>query len=128
MRELKLIDDDKEYVPTNVLAKQGVAAVAGLAGGTALLLLGALPSIAGVVAGGVAAAAGIGSLLSKDPEDKKPGALLTGAGVLALASKVGLPMLKPLAGTLLGLGAAGLFAMGVWNGIKFVKGLKKRSS
>lgn len=127
MRDLKLLDDDKDYVPANVLAKQGVAAVAGIAGGTALLVMGALPSIAGVIVGGVATVVGIGSLLSKDPDDKKPGAVLTAAGFLAMASKVGIPVIKPLAGTFLGLGAIGMFAMGIWNGIKFIKGLKKRS-
>jgi hypothetical protein len=128
MRDLKRLDDDTKYVPANVLAKQGVAAVAGIAGGTALLVMGALPSIAGVIVGGVVTVVGIGSLLSKDPDDKKPGAVLTAAGFLAVASKVGISMIKPLAGTFLGLGAIGMFAMGVWNGIKFIKGLKKRSS
>lgn len=128
MRDLKRLDDDKGYVPASVLAKQGVTAVAGIAGGTALLVMGALPSIAGLVVGGVATVAGIGALLSKDPDDKKPGAVLTAAGFLAMASKVGIPLIRPLAGTFLGLGAVGMLAMGVWNGIKFIKGLKKRST
>ncbi|MDR0637266.1 MAG: hypothetical protein LBF87_09355 [Treponema sp.] len=128
MRDLKRLDDDKEYVPANVLARQGVAAVAGIAGGTALLAMGALPSIAGIVVGGVATVVGIGSLISKDPDDKKPGAVLTAAGFLAMASKVGIPVIRPLAATFLGVGAIGMLAMGVWNGIKFIKGLKKRSS
>ncbi|MDR3343626.1 MAG: hypothetical protein LBT14_12770 [Treponema sp.] len=113
------------YTPTNVLAKQGVAAIGGIAGGIALFIMGALPSIAGIMVGGVVGVVGIGAFLSKDPEDKKPGLVMAVAGALAVFSKIG--AVRPLAGTLLGIGALGLFAMGVWKGIKFLKGLKSRS-
>jgi hypothetical protein len=113
------------YPSTNVLAKQGVAAIGGLVGGVALFVLGALPPIAGIIVGGIAAVVGIGALLSKDPEDRKPGVISLAAGALAIFSKVGL--VRPLAGTLLSIGAIGLLAMGIWNGVKFLKGLKSRS-
>ncbi|MDR2535168.1 MAG: hypothetical protein LBD29_03940 [Treponema sp.] len=115
----------ENYTPTKVLAKQGVAAVCGIAGGAALLTLGALPSIVGIAVGGVAAAAGIGALLSKDPDDKKAGAVLAVGGALAIASKT-IPLLEGAAGALLGLGGVGFLAMGVWKGVKFLKGLKSR--
>jgi hypothetical protein len=114
-----------KYQPANVLAKQGIAAVGGLAGGIGLFVLGALPPLVGIIAGGVVALVGIGGLFSRDPEDKKPGAITATAGVLAILSKIGFA--RPLAGTLLSIGAVGLLAMGIWNGIKFLKGLKNRS-
>jgi hypothetical protein len=114
------------YTSTKVLAKQGVAAVGGILGGVGLLLMGALPPIGGILLGALAGIAGIGALLSKDPEEKKPGTVLTVAGCLAIVSRVGIPIIKPLAGAFLGLGALGFFAMGIWNGIKFFKGLKSR--
>jgi hypothetical protein len=112
------------YTPTNVLAKQGVAAVAGIVGGVGLLILGALPPIIGIAAGAVVGVVGIGALLSKDPEDRKPGFIVTAAGALSILSKIG--VVRPLAGTFLGIGAIGLLALGIWNGIKFLKGLKSR--
>jgi hypothetical protein len=113
------------YPPTNVLAKQGVAAIGGLVGGAALFVLGALPPLVGIIAGSIAGIIGIGALLSKDPEDKKGGAITAAAGALTILSKIGI--VRPLAGTLLGIGAIGLLAMGIWNGIKFLRGLKNRS-
>jgi hypothetical protein len=114
------------YTSTKVLAKQGVIAVGGIVGGIALWTLGALPSIVGIIAGGIACVVGIGTLLSKDPGDKKAGAVITAGGFLAIAAKVGIPAVKPLAATLLGFGAIGFLAVGIWNGVKFLKGLKSR--
>ncbi|MDR1986049.1 MAG: hypothetical protein LBP88_03630 [Treponema sp.] len=119
-------EKNKAYTSTNVLAKQGVAAVGGIIGGAGLLLMGSLPPIAGILVGGLAGMLGIGALLSKDPEEKKPGAIITAAGCLAVLSRLGIPVIKPLAGAFLGLGALGFLAMGIWNGIKFFKGLKRR--
>ncbi|MDR2798375.1 MAG: hypothetical protein LBB80_08525 [Treponema sp.] len=119
-------EHNKAYSSTNVLAKQGVAAVGGIIGGAGLLLMGSLPPIAGIVLGALAGILGIGALLSKDPEEKKPGAIITAAGCLAIVSRLSIPVIKPLAGAFLGLGALGFFAMGIWNGIKFFKGLKRR--
>jgi hypothetical protein len=118
-------DLEPSYPPsTKELAREGVSAIGGIVGGIALFVLGALPPIAGIIAGAVVAAVGIGALLSKDPEDRKPGLVVTIGGALAVFSKVGL--VKPLAATLLGIGALGLLGLGIWNGIKFLKGLKSR--
>ncbi|MDR3276334.1 MAG: hypothetical protein LBT11_03840 [Treponema sp.] len=116
---------DKKYTPTNMLSKQGVTAVGGIVGGVGLMILSALPSIFGIVAGGVVGIVGIGALLSKDPADRKPGIIITAAGALSILAKVG--VVRPFAGTLLSIGAIGLLALGIWNGIKFLKGLKNRS-
>ncbi|MDR2110761.1 MAG: hypothetical protein LBP32_05585 [Spirochaetaceae bacterium] len=114
-----------EHTSTSVLAKQGLAAAGGIAGGVLFLIMGALPPVAGIIAGVVVGVVGLGAFLSKDPADKKPGAVIAAAGVLAILSR--LPFLGKLAGGLLGLGTFGLFAMGVWNGVKFLRGLKSRS-
>jgi hypothetical protein len=114
-----------DYTPTQVLAKQGLTAVGGIAGGLVLLVMGALPPIVGIIAGAVVGVVGIGALLSGDKDDRKPGIVAAAAGGLSILSKIGI--VRPLAGTLLGIGAIGLLAMGVWNGIKFLRGLKNRS-
>jgi hypothetical protein len=114
-----------DYTSTQALAKQGLTAVGGIAGGLILLIMGALPPIAGIIAGAVVGVVGIGSLLSGNKDDKKPGLVTAVAGGLSILSRI--PFVRPLAGALLGIGAVGLLAMGVWNGIKFLRGLKNRS-
>jgi hypothetical protein len=124
------IEPRKEPVSTNVLAKQGVAAVAQIAGGLLILIthvfsarLMPLGIVFGLIMGGL----GLGAVLSKDPEDKKPGAILTVAGILKLTFHLGvIPAVKAAAGTLLTVSSLGLLAMGVWNGIRFLLGLKTR--
>ncbi|MDR2515988.1 MAG: hypothetical protein LBC88_01250 [Spirochaetaceae bacterium] len=122
-----LVDEEK-YVPTDILAKRGVAAVASLAGGAGLLVLGALPPVMGIAAGAIAVFVGIGAAFSRGNEggaDRKGGVMVTAAGILAILAK--LPLSRTLAAPLLGLGAAVLIGFGVWNGIKFLKGLKSRT-
>lgn len=125
------LETRESYTPPKKLEKYGVNAVAGIAGGVLLLaaaVLGARFHIVGLVLGAVSAFLGAGALFSKDPDDKKPGAVLTAAGVCLILSRVGLPLLRPLASSLLSIGALGLLAMGILNGIKFLKGLRKNRS
>jgi hypothetical protein len=119
---------DEEYTPTSVLAKRGVRAVGCLAGGAGLLLLAALGTrfpLVGIAAGAVLGVVGIGAVISKDPDDRKPGLVVLAAGVLSLLSRV--PGVRVFAGTLLGVGALGLLAAGIWNGIRFLREIKRRS-
>ncbi|MDR2102304.1 MAG: hypothetical protein LBP43_07010 [Treponema sp.] len=111
----------------NVLTKQGVAAVGGIAGGILLFVMGALPLPLGIAAGALVALVGVGALFSRDPEDRKPGVVITVAGFLAILARVPIVPLRSFAGLLLGIGAIGLLAMGIWKGIQFLKGLKSRS-
>jgi hypothetical protein len=118
-----------DYPSTAALAKQGITAIACTAGGVFLFALQAAARfrILGLAIGAAACVVGIASLLSKESADRKAGAVITAAGVLTVLSKTGIPLLKAAAGSLLSIGAFGLLAMGIWNGIKFFTGLKKRS-
>jgi len=123
------IEKRNDIPSTSKLSKLGVSAVACTVGGAFLLVLTAIAGlkVIGLVAGAVVCLIGIGSLTSKDPADRKPGLIITAAGALAILSKSGIPGIAGLSGTLLTIGAVGLLALGIWNGIKFFFGLKKRS-
>jgi hypothetical protein len=123
--------DENDLVPITpreVLVKLGTTAVAHLAGGALFFVMamgvrfripGIILSVGALVLGGVA-------LLSKDREDKKPGLIITGAGVLGMLVQFGPPMIRPFAIFALGLGAIGLIVSGIWKGIKYLRGLKTR--
>jgi len=116
-------------VPRDVLAKQGLSAAACLAGGAFLMLMtiGAHHGLFGIILPVLSLAIGIGALLSRDMEDKKPGFVFTAAGVLGMIMRfVRIPPLQAVAGTVLTIGALGLLAVGIWNGVKFFRGLKTR--
>jgi hypothetical protein len=123
-----LIPKNEKYVPREKLVKQGVTAVGSLAGGVALGIVRGLSAIplVGLIVGGAVTVLGVGALLSRDPADKKAGAVITAAGGLAVLS--GLHILPGLTGSLLGLGAFGLIGLGIFKGIQFLRGLKSRSS
>ncbi|MDR0312536.1 MAG: hypothetical protein LBI14_02970 [Treponema sp.] len=124
------IEPIKESISTNALAKQGVAAVAEIAGGILLLIMHIFSArllplgvIFALIIGGI----GISGLVSKEKEGKKPGTILTIAGALKLLFHVGPTVIKPFAGALLNITSLGLLAIGIVNGIKFLWGLKKRN-
>ena len=123
------LEKREEYTPTNVLAKQGVAAIAEIAGGLILLIMNIfsmrLPPL-GIALGLIVSGIGISGLISKDPEGKKPGTILTIAGVLKLVSHIGPAFIRSFAGFLLNVSCLGLLALGVVNGVRFLKGLKSR--
>jgi hypothetical protein len=123
------IEPAEPYGSTKTLAKQGVAAVGMIAGGVFLFIIEALARfrVVGLVMGAAAGIVGLSALLSKDPDDKKPGLIITAAGILVILSKTGIPVLRSLAPTLLNIGAVGLLVIGIWKGIKFLRGLKSRS-
>jgi hypothetical protein len=127
-----LIPEGGNYTPTSVLAKQGVTAVGGIAGGVLLFIMGALPAAVGLIAGLVVGVAGIAALRSRDPDDRKPGVIISFAGALTVLSSLAkitkfAEPLGALAGALLHISGVALLVMGIWNGVKFLRGLKKRS-
>jgi hypothetical protein len=120
----------RDSIPsTSRLARFGVTAVGYTAAGIFLFVLQAIASfrVLGLIAGAVVCIIGFASLKSRDPADKRAGAIITAAGVLTVLSMTGIPFFARVSGTLLSIGAVGLLALGIWNGIKFFIGLKKRS-
>ena len=124
------MDDNeiKTVVPRDLLVKQGTAAIVDLAGGIAFMVMamGARFRLLGIVVSLAAVILGIGALVSKDREDKKPGIIITAAGVLGMVNQFGLPIMRPFTGFILGLGGLFLIATAIWKGVKFLFGLKSR--
>jgi hypothetical protein len=117
--------------------KAGVRAIGGIGGAIAIgvitSLANALWGIPGIVLGGISAILGISSIRSDSKTDKVGGWIALGAGLL-----VGLPALTqvPVIGTLLmplagissfvmGAGAVLLLGYGVFNAVKFIRGMKE---
>ena len=123
------IERRSEVPTTSSLSKTGVRAVGYTAAGIFILVLNAVARSfwPGLIIGGIIAFFGFGSLRSKDPADKRAGILITAAGILTVLSKIPIPFIQGVSSVLLGIGAVVLLAVGIWNGIKFFIGLKKRS-
>lgn len=117
--------EERNNIPSSsTLSKFGVRAVGFLASGIALMILNAIASSfwPGLIVGGLVCLFGFSSFLSKDPLDKKAGFIIITVGILTVLSGFLLP-----ATVLLRIGVFCLLALGIWNGIKFFLGLKKRS-
>ncbi len=108
-----------DIVPRETLSRQGVAGFTAVAGGVGLLVLLALPGVVGIVIAGLVTAGGLAFATSRD--DRRPGLVVAGAGVLGILSAAfGFP------GIILGLAGAGLIAYGGLSVYRFVRGLKSR--
>ncbi len=115
-----------DIVPRSVLTKRGVQGVIALAGGVGIFILAALPSVIGIIIGGVITVCGIA--LSGSKHERGLGILTTvlGAGTV-IAS---LPILRGLGRLVHGLEiGAGIILVGVgaYSLFKFFRGLKSRS-
>jgi len=122
-------NDDQSIVSRDVLVKQGVSSLLCMGGGVFLFVMafGAQHGLLGIVLSGAALLVGIGALLSKEVDSKKPGLLIAAAGLLGMIIRfVRVPPLQAMSGTVLTIGALGLLAAAVWKGIKFFRGLKTR--
>jgi hypothetical protein len=108
------------------LARRGLSAVGFLAAGAGLFVMGSLPGIVGIVAGAAACFFGIGSAFSHDRADRMGGSVLFAGGALTLLAKLRIPILAGLSSVVLSVGAVACIGLGIWNGIKFLRGLKDR--
>ena len=123
------IEPRNEPVPTNVLTKHAVSAVAQIAGGILILVMHAFSARLlplGLIFGFIITGIGISGISSKDKDDKKPGIILAIAGSLKILSHVGPFFVKAIAGSLLTASCLGLLVLGIVNGVKFLKGIKSR--
>lgn len=133
---------DLEPVGSKEITNAGVRGVGSTIGGVALLLLrgvsGFLGGIGGLVIGAISMIVGASSLKSQSKTDRRGGtiALVAGAvvalpGIARILGKV--PIIGGLVNAVSGiswgiiaLGAFGLIGYGVYNIVKFVKGIKSR--
>ncbi|MCL2809549.1 MAG: hypothetical protein FWD24_05740, partial [Treponema sp.] len=114
---------------TTKLSRFGVTAIIYFVIGIFLLFVTIIPSanVFGFVIGGLVLLFGICSFTSKVPTDRNAGIILVIIGALTLASKMNIPFVSDVSKILLLIGAIGIIALAVWNGIKFFIGLKKRA-
>jgi hypothetical protein len=108
------------------LTQQGLSAVGFLSAGAGLFVLGALPSFIGIIAGVAACIFGIGSVASRDKADRLGGIVLFTGGALALLVKFKIPVLAGLSRVVMSVGAVACIGLGIWSGIKFLRGLRDR--
>lgn len=116
---------------TQEIRKTGVVGVGSSIAGVGLLVLNALSGgWLGIIGGGLVALGGLGIMNSSETADKRMGGLVTAAGaVTAVASifrLIGLRGLGALGSGALWVAGFGLLGVGIYNIIRFVKGLKSR--
>jgi len=121
--------EKKEVSSTTKLSRLGVTAIIYFVIGIFILFINSLESanVFGFVVGGLVLLFGICSFTSKEPMDRKAGIILVIIGALTLTSKMNIEYISNFSKILLIIGAVGLLALGVWNGIRFFINLKKRS-
>ncbi|MDR1867469.1 MAG: hypothetical protein LBQ77_04285 [Treponema sp.] len=113
-------------VSRDELNKRGFRAIIGVAGAVVLGVLVALPIPLGPIIGGMALVGGIGAFCLKQKEYRVPAITCIGIGFLTLAAKIGIQSFRPFASLLLGVSAGISLGFGIWNIIRFFKGLKTR--
>lgn len=120
--------EKKNGVSSKELSKIGVSAILQFAGGAVLAVLGVLPPLISAAAGVVLTVLGLSGIASRDKEDKKIGGVLAVSGAAAILARYGvISMLKAAGRMVLFTGAAALIGLGLFNIVRFVLGLKKRS-
>jgi len=134
---------DLEPIGSKEISDRGVRGIGSTIAGVGLLVVqavaGGFGGIVGLVVGGISFIVGASSMKSASTTDRRGGAIAMIAGaVLALPGLAKLLGFIPIAGGLLkavagisgfaiGAGAVGLIGYGVYNLIKFRKGLKSRT-
>lgn len=117
---------------TQEIRKSGVVGVGSSIAGVGLLVLNALSGgLLGIIGGGLVALGGLGVMNSHEAVDKKMGGLVTAAGAVTVAASLfhmipGLHGLAGLGSFALWASGLGLLGVGIYNIVRFVKGLKSR--
>lgn len=124
------MDDNEEAKPvisSEALIREGKTALLYILGGIFLfaMYIGARFKFVGIVLALIAVIYGIVKLQSRDRLNVRPGLACITAGVLGMLVVAGVPPFRIIAGTILGMGAVGLFAAGIIKGITFLVNLKK---
>jgi hypothetical protein len=116
---------DNYPVNSDEVRKNGMRGVVSTGAGIGLMLFNSLLNIPviGWILGGGLVVLGVMGLIGKNRTDKTTGLVMMGAGVLGILSF----FLKGFTGFILGAAGIGLIGFGVFNLIKFAKGLKSRS-
>lgn len=116
---------DNYPVDAAEVKKQGMRGVISTGAGLGLILFNSMLRIPvlGWILGGAMVVLGIMGFLGRNRTDKNTGKVLMGAGILGLASI----FFKGFSGLILGASGIGLVGYGIFNLVKFAKGLKSRS-
>jgi len=109
-----------DIVPRKEIERDGIRGFGGLAAGAGLLLLSLLGPVVGLVVGGALTAVGLGLAASR--RDRVAGGVAAAAGILTVLSK-GLGF----GGGLLVISGLGLLAFGGYSLYNFFRKLKARS-
>jgi hypothetical protein len=117
---------DSMLPSTRDLARRGLSAAGFLATGVGLSVMGSLPSVLGIVIGAAACFIGVGSVFSHDKTDRVGGTVLFAGGALTLLAKFRIPLLAGLANVAMSVGAVACLGLGIWNAVKFFRGLRAR--
>ncbi len=134
--------NDVQPVSEKEITNAGVRGVGATVGGLGLVILRGISTafggIAGLVVGGLSFIVGAASVKSASKTDRRGGAIAMVAGIVfALPGLAKLLKWVPvvggsivafdhLANGLIGIGALGLIGYGVYNIVKFAKGLRSR--
>ena len=121
-------DEPITIIPREELDRLGNEAIRTLAGGVLLFLMamGVRFRIPGIALSMGALLAGLACLFARDGRDRKPSIIMTIAGVLGMFVQFGIPLLRPFAVFILGLGGILLFISGIWKGIVYLSKLQGR--
>ena len=130
--EWRFIVGDNYPVDSSNLSKRGTRGILSTGAGAGILILNGILHfpVIGAVIGGVLVVLGISGIFSKTRTDKVAGTVALVIGAAGLTSVLGaIPIIGSLArfsSTVLGVGAIGLIGYGIYNIVKFVRGLRHR--
>ena len=115
-----------DIVPRGVVVGQGMRGIAGVGGGTALLILNGIAKagfLPGLIVGGLVVVAGL--VLGSSREDRRAGTVTTVVGAATVLASI--PAIHRALGWLMPAAGVALILVGLWSLFKFWRNLRKRS-